>query len=53
MPKIKQVQFFKAVSPISRPIADSTHAISGIALIVPRLTLDNGVTGDAYLLSFH
>lgn len=53
MPKIKQVQFFKAVSPISRPIADSTHTISEIAFIVTRITLDNGVTGDAYLLSFH
>jgi len=53
MPKIKQVQFFKAVSPISRPIADSTHTISEIAFIVTRITLDDGVTGDAYLLAFH
>ncbi|TAL05406.1 MAG: mandelate racemase/muconate lactonizing enzyme family protein, partial [Verrucomicrobia bacterium] len=37
----------------SRPIADSTHSISEIAFIVTRLTLDNGVTGDAYLLAFH
>lgn len=53
MPKIKSVQFFKAVSPLSQPIADSTHSISEISFIVTRITLDNGITGDAYLLSFH
>lgn len=53
MPLIKQVGFFRATSPLSRPIADSTHAISEIAFIVARIELDNGVTGDAYLLSFH
>jgi len=53
MPKIKAVNFFRAVSPISRPIADSTHSISEIAFIVTRIELDNGVTGDAYLLAFH
>ena len=53
MPKIKSIQFFKAVSPISQPIADSTHNISEIAFVVTRITLDNGITGDAYLLSFH
>ena len=53
MPKIKQIHFFKAVSPVSQPIADSTHRISEIAFLVTRLELDNGVTGDAYLLAFH
>lgn len=53
MPRIKRVQFFKARSPLSRPIADSTHSISEIAFIVTRLELDNGITGDAYLLAFH
>ena len=51
--KIKQVQFFRAVSPLSRPIADSTHSIPEIAFIITRLTLESGVTGEAYLLSFH
>jgi L-alanine-DL-glutamate epimerase-like enolase superfamily enzyme len=50
---IKRVQFFKAVSPISRPIADSTHQISEISFIVTRIELAGGVTGDAYLLAFH
>ncbi len=53
MPKIQEVQFFKAVSPVTQRIADSTHNISEIAFIVTRIRLDNGVTGDAYLLAFH
>lgn len=51
--KIRRVEFFKAVSPLSRPIADSTHQISEIAFIVTRIALDSGVTGEAYLLAFH
>ena len=53
MPKIKAVHYFKAVSPLSRPIADSTHTIPEIGFLVTRIELDNGVTGDANLLSFH
>jgi L-alanine-DL-glutamate epimerase-like enolase superfamily enzyme len=53
MPRIKHVHFFKAKSPLSRPIADSTHSISEIGFIVTRIELENGVTGDAYLLAFH
>ncbi len=53
MPKIKHVHFFKALSPVSQPIADSTHSISEISFLVTRLELDNGVTGEAYLLAFH
>jgi L-alanine-DL-glutamate epimerase-like enolase superfamily enzyme len=53
MPKVRSVQFFKALSPLSRPIADSTHSISEISFIVTRIELDSGVTGDANLLSFH
>lgn len=51
--KIRSIQFFRAVSPLSRPIADSTHSIPEIAFIVTRLTLDSGITGEAYLLAFH
>ncbi len=51
--KIKSIQYFKAVSTISQPIADSTHSIPEIGFIVTRITLDNGITGDAYLLAFH
>lgn len=53
MPRIQSIDFFRAVSPVSRPIADSTHSIDEIAFVVTRITLDNGVIGEAYLLSFH
>ncbi|MFT3789447.1 MAG: mandelate racemase/muconate lactonizing enzyme family protein [Tepidisphaeraceae bacterium] len=53
MPTIRQIDFFKAVSPLTQRIADSTHSIPEIGFIVTRLTLDTGVTGDAYLLAFH
>jgi len=52
MPKIKDIRFFKAISPSSRPIADSTHQIDQIAVIVARLELETGITGDSYLLAF-
>lgn len=55
MPKeiIKRVNFFKAVSPLSRPLADSTHELREIAFLVTRIQTSSGITGDAYLLSFH
>ena len=46
MPKIKRISFFRAISPLSQTIADSTHQIPEIAFIVTRLELDNGITGD-------
>jgi L-alanine-DL-glutamate epimerase-like enolase superfamily enzyme len=51
--KIKTIQFFKAVSPLSKPIADSTHTIPEIGFIVTRITTDTGIVGEAYLLAFH
>lgn len=51
--KIRQVQIFRAVSPLSGPIADSTHQISEIAFIVTRIHTQSGHTGEAYLLAFH
>ena len=53
MPTIKRISFFKAVSKLSRTIADSTHDIPEIAFIVTRIELDNGTTGDGHLLAFH
>lgn len=51
--KIKRVSFFKAVSPLSQPIADSTHQIPEIGFIVTRIECDGGIVGEAYLLAFH
>jgi len=53
MPAIECISYFKAVSKLSRPIADSTHQIPEIAFIVTRIKLDNGVMGDGHLLAFH
>ncbi len=45
MTEIKDIRFFKALLPLSRPIADATHQIEQIAMIVARLELETGVTG--------
>jgi L-alanine-DL-glutamate epimerase-like enolase superfamily enzyme len=50
---VQQVQFFRARSTRSIPISDATHKISEILFVVTRIRLANGLTGDAYLLSFH
>lgn len=51
--KVRDVSFFRAVSPVSRPIADSTHTIPEIAFVVTRLTTETGRVGESYLLAFH
>jgi L-alanine-DL-glutamate epimerase-like enolase superfamily enzyme len=50
--RVRAVSFFRAVSPDSRPIADSTHAISEIAFLIARVRLGSGVTGEGFLLCF-
>lgn len=52
-PTIKKAAFYKAVSKISKPIADSTHTISKIAFYVVEVETEEGVRGQGYLLSFH
>jgi len=51
--RVRAVDFFSAASPLSRPIADSTHQIPAINFIVARVTLEDGTTGEGYLLAFH
>lgn len=51
--EVKDVRFYRAVSKISKPIADSTHTISKIAFYVVEVTTEEGVKGQGYLLSFH
>lgn len=53
MSKIKEVNLYRAVSPLTKPIADATHTISEIAFLVAEVVLESGVTGEGYLLSFH
>ena len=50
---ITKIEFFRAKSTRSVPIADATHQISDISFVITRITLASGVTGEAYLLSFH
>jgi len=50
---IQRITYFRAVSKLSRPIADSTHQIPEIAFIVTRIELDDGTTGEGHLLAFH
>jgi L-alanine-DL-glutamate epimerase-like enolase superfamily enzyme len=51
--RIQDIQYFRAVSPISRPIADSTHSIDQIAFVITRVELESGVFGESNLLAFH
>lgn len=52
-PRIQEIEYFRAVSSLSQPIADSTHSIDGIAFVVTRVTLESGVFGESNLLAFH
>lgn len=53
IPRITSLDFYSAVSPVSRPVADATHQIPAIKFIVARLTLSDSTVGEAYLLAFH
>ncbi len=52
MAKIQSYSLYRAKSKLDKPIADSTHVLSEISFIVLRLTLENGIEGESYLLSF-
>ncbi len=51
--RIKTLRIYKALSRISKPVADATHTISEIAFYVVEAESAGGVTGQGYLLSFH
>ena len=50
---IRELRFSRARSPLSRPIADATHAIPAIEFVVADVELADGVVGQSHLLSFH
>lgn len=50
--RIRRIQYFRATSPISRPIADATHSIKTIGFIITRIELASGVTGESNMLAF-
>ncbi len=51
--RIKDVRIHRAVSTLTKPIADSTHTIDKIAFYVVETKLENNTVGQGYLLSFH
>lgn len=50
--RIQDIELFKAVANLKKPIADATHTLTEISFVVLRLKLGNGITGESYLLSF-
>ena len=50
--RIRNVQNFRATSPMSQPIADATHSIESIGFIVTRIELASGIIGESNLLAF-
>lgn len=51
--EIKDIRIYKAVSKITKPIADATHNISEISFFIIEIRLKSGIIGQGYLLSFH
>ena len=50
--KIKSFKIFSSKSVLEKPIADSTHTLTEISFLIVRIYLENGIVGEAYLLSF-
>lgn len=50
--QIRELNIYKAVSTLKKPISDATHTLTEISFIVLRLRLQNGIVGESYLLSF-
>jgi L-alanine-DL-glutamate epimerase-like enolase superfamily enzyme len=50
--EIKDHKLFKVSTRLNKPIADATHTLHEISFLVLRLQLENGITGESYLLSF-
>lgn len=51
--RIKELRVYRAISKLTKPIADSTHDISEIAFYILEVESCQGVVGQGYLLSFH
>lgn len=51
--RINEIRLYRAVSKLTKPIADATHDISEIAFYVLEAETRGGVVGQGYLLSFH
>ena len=49
---IQEINLYKAVSTLKKPISDATHTLTEISFVVVRMRLRNGIIGESYLLSF-
>ena len=50
--RIKSYKIFTSSARLEKPISDSTHTLTEISFLVVRIRLENGIMGEAYLLSF-
>jgi len=50
--EIRSYKLFKAKAKLNKPISDATHTLREISFLILHLRLENGVTGESYLLSF-
>ncbi|MDT0677626.1 mandelate racemase/muconate lactonizing enzyme family protein [Autumnicola musiva] len=50
--KISSFKIFSSRSILDKPISDSTHSLTEISFLIVRIQLENGIEGEAYLLSF-
>lgn len=50
--RIRSHKLYRAKAKLKKPISDATHTLSEISFLVLRLQLENGITGESYLLSF-
>jgi len=49
---IKDYSLYRTKAQLKKPIADATHTLYEISFLVLRIRLENGIIGEAYLLSF-
>lgn len=52
METIKNYHIYSAKAKLNKAISDATHTLTEISFIVLRIQLNNGTTGESYLLSF-
>ncbi|WP_066630999.1 mandelate racemase/muconate lactonizing enzyme family protein [Labilibacter marinus] len=52
MQKIKSYNIYSAKAKLEKPISDATHTLTEISFLVLRITTEQNIIGEAYLLSF-
>ena len=52
MQTIKNFNVYSAKAKLSKPISDATHTLTEISFIVVKISLENSIRGEGYMLSF-